>query len=292
MTTLRAIFTAFAPASLERSPPLPTAHRQAISAIQQCHSGQDGPSLSPCQSCGGHHRVQRAWGNRHCPQCQQHTTPQGLQPHLDQQLPGPPCLITFPVPETLRPFLRSPQRIASQALLHASLQRPASGGPQTSASSGPTSRGFAASCLPGAGNSSTTLLSTPSCLVVASPRTARPGAPPSQRLCPRQSPLPHLPRALQRRHAPSGCWSRSTHWSGPSTWNVHSQANPTATVLQLPRPLCLQGRHRQPPPRQPHGPHRHLHLPDSGQYTPTHHQPRRSCVYPQVPPACLASTAA
>jgi hypothetical protein len=39
MTTLRAICTAFAPAYLERSPHLPTSHRQMLSAIHNCRSG-------------------------------------------------------------------------------------------------------------------------------------------------------------------------------------------------------------------------------------------------------------
>jgi hypothetical protein len=120
MTTLRDIFTAFAPAYLERSPHLPTAHRQVISAIQPCRSGSYGPSLSQCPPCERHHRIQHACGNRHCPQCQQHTTPQWLQHHLDQQLSGPHFLLTFTVPETLRPFIRSHQRHAYHALFQAS----------------------------------------------------------------------------------------------------------------------------------------------------------------------------
>jgi hypothetical protein len=55
-----------------------------------------------------------------CPQCQHHKTQPWLQHHLDQQLPGPHCLIPFTVPETLRPFLRSHQRLASQGLVTAS----------------------------------------------------------------------------------------------------------------------------------------------------------------------------
>ena len=46
MTTLRDSFNAVAPAYLERSPTLPTAHYQAIRAIQQCPSGQYGHRLS------------------------------------------------------------------------------------------------------------------------------------------------------------------------------------------------------------------------------------------------------
>jgi Putative transposase/Transposase zinc-binding domain len=120
MTTLRDIFTAFAPEYLERYPDLPTSHRKAISAIQQCQSGSYGHSLYQCPSCGGQHRVNHSCGNRHCPQCQQHKTQQWLARHLENQLPGPHFLLTFTVPETLRPFLRSHQRLAYQAMFQAS----------------------------------------------------------------------------------------------------------------------------------------------------------------------------
>jgi hypothetical protein len=70
MTTLRDIFTAFAPEYLERSPHLPTSHRKVISAIHLCQSGHYGHSLYQCQSCGEKHRVNHSCGNRHCPQCQ------------------------------------------------------------------------------------------------------------------------------------------------------------------------------------------------------------------------------
>jgi hypothetical protein len=120
MPTLRDIFTAFAPEYLERSPQLPLAHRQVISAIQHCRSGHYGHSLYQCPICGEQHRVNHSCGNRHCPQCQQHKTQQLLQHHLDTQLPGPHFLMTFTVPEPLRPFIRSHQRPAYQALFHAS----------------------------------------------------------------------------------------------------------------------------------------------------------------------------
>jgi hypothetical protein len=120
MTTLRAIFTAFAPASLERYPPLPTSHRKGISTIQNCRSGSYGHSLSQCPHCEEQHRVQHSCGNRHCPQCQQQKTQQWLQHHLERQLPGPHFLRPFPVPQTLRPFLRSHQRLAYHAMFHAS----------------------------------------------------------------------------------------------------------------------------------------------------------------------------
>src|SRR5712691_5038096 len=120
MTTLRALFTAFAPEYLERYPNLPLAHRKVISAIQQCQSGHYGHSLYQCQTCGGHHRVHHSCGNRHCPQCQQHKTQQWLEHHLEKPLPGPHFLLTCTVPATLRPFIRSPQRLAYHAMFHAS----------------------------------------------------------------------------------------------------------------------------------------------------------------------------
>src|SRR5262249_5932186 len=111
---------AFAPEYLERSPHLPTAHRQVISAIQHCRSGSYGHSLSQCPHCEGPHRIKHSCGNRHCPQCQQPKTQQWLQPPLAKQLPGPHFLRPFTVPETLRPLLRSHQRLGYHALFYAS----------------------------------------------------------------------------------------------------------------------------------------------------------------------------
>jgi hypothetical protein len=122
MTTISDIFNAFAPEYLERYPNLPTSHQKVISAIQNCRSGHYGHSLYQCQSCGQHHRVNHSCGNRHCPQCQHHKTQQWLHHQLDKQLPGPHFLVTFTVPETLRPFIRSHQRLAYQAMFKASSQ--------------------------------------------------------------------------------------------------------------------------------------------------------------------------
>jgi Putative transposase/Transposase zinc-binding domain len=120
MTTISDLFNAFAPEYLERYPHLPTSHHKVISAIQNCRSGHYGHSLYQCPSCGKHHRVNHSCGNRHCPQCQHHKTQQWLAHHLEKQLPGPHFLITFTVPETLRPFIRSHQRLAYHAMFHAS----------------------------------------------------------------------------------------------------------------------------------------------------------------------------
>jgi len=120
MTPRRDIFTAFAPAYLARYPHLPTVPRKGIRAIQHCRSGHYGHSLYQGPHGGGQHRVNHSCGHRHCPQCQQPKTQPWLQHHLDKQLPGPHCLLTFTVPEALRPFIRAQHRCAYHALFQAS----------------------------------------------------------------------------------------------------------------------------------------------------------------------------
>ena len=122
MITMRDIFTPYAPESIERSPTLPASHHTAIDAICRCRTGAYGSSLYACESCGQHHHIAHACGHRHCPQCQHQKAAQWLHNQLDKQLPGPYFLITFTVPEALRPLCRSHPRLAYQSLFSASSQ--------------------------------------------------------------------------------------------------------------------------------------------------------------------------
>ena len=188
--------------------------------------------------CGGQHRVHHSCGNRHCPQCQQHKTQQWLHHHLDTQLPGPHFLITFTVPETLRPFLRSHQRLAYHAMFHASalaLKRLAK------------DERFIGTDLPGFPG----VLHTWGRPTAVPPSHPLPcarwwplrgphdmGALPRPLLCPRQSPLPHLPCHLQRRDAPSrtaGAPSPPTCGPSPGTSTVRPILTDTPPSPPLPR---------------------------------------------------------
>jgi Putative transposase/Transposase zinc-binding domain len=122
MTTITDIFTAYAPEYIARHPTLPTAHHKAIHAILNCRTGHYGHSLYACQRCGERHRILHSCGNRHCPQCQHSQAEQWLHKQLEKQLPGPYFLITFTVPETLRPFCRAHPRPAYQAMFKASAE--------------------------------------------------------------------------------------------------------------------------------------------------------------------------
>ena len=119
MPTLREICTAFGPAYVERYPPLPLAHRTVLSAIQPCQSGHDGHRLSQCHTCGGTTVSTIPVATATARSVRSIKPPNGDH-HLDKQLPGPHFLLTCTVPATLRPFLRSPQRLAYQAMLQAS----------------------------------------------------------------------------------------------------------------------------------------------------------------------------
>jgi len=122
MGAIAELFRAFAPEYLQRFPLLPAQHRRAIEAILACRSGILGSTVYRCTDadCGHTHFVHRSCGNRHCPQCQNHKTRQWSASQLDRKLPGPHFLLTFTVPEELRPFLRSHQRLGYAALFHAS----------------------------------------------------------------------------------------------------------------------------------------------------------------------------
>jgi hypothetical protein len=121
MGALQQLFREHGPAYLARfGEAMPANHRKVIGALQRCRSEQAGSSLYQCQACGKAHVIARACGNRHCPGCQQRKTQAWLQCQLQRQLPGHHFLLTFTVPESLREFLRSHQRLGYEALFKAS----------------------------------------------------------------------------------------------------------------------------------------------------------------------------
>jgi hypothetical protein len=121
MTTITDIFRTYGPEYLERfGQDMPKNHHKVINAIINCHTAHYGASLFECDHCHDQQWVFRSCGDRHCPACQNHKTKQWLQWQLKRQLPGPHFLITFTVPEKVRPVMRSNQRVAYDALFQAS----------------------------------------------------------------------------------------------------------------------------------------------------------------------------
>jgi hypothetical protein len=121
MTTINEIFRTFGPEYLQRyQDSMPRQHKKVIAAITQCRTETNGSAIYRCEKCGQTHVVFCGCGNRHCPQCQHRKTRQWLERQIDRQLPTPHFLITFTVPQQLRPFIRSHQRFAYSALFAAS----------------------------------------------------------------------------------------------------------------------------------------------------------------------------
>lgn len=120
MGAITDIFRSFGPEYLRRYPGMPRQHRKAISAIINCRSGEYGATFYRCESCGQRHKVDRSCGNRHCPQCQYHKSRQWLETQLARSLPVPHTMLTFTVPEQIRPFCRANQQAAYGAMFKAS----------------------------------------------------------------------------------------------------------------------------------------------------------------------------
>ena len=99
---------------------MPIEHKKVIDAIIKCRTETCGSAFYYCEHCDHLHVVHRGCGNRHCPGCQNHKSRQWLQKQLERQLPGHHFMLTFTVPDILRPFLRSHQREGYSALFAAS----------------------------------------------------------------------------------------------------------------------------------------------------------------------------
>ncbi len=123
MTTLKQIMQQFAPEYIQRfGDAIPGHHRKAIDAIIHCRTEYYGASVFCCQNCGHHHTVPLCCGNRNCPNCQGDKTRQWLEKRLSEQLPVNHFMITFTVPDTIRSFIRSNQRLCYGAMFEASSQ--------------------------------------------------------------------------------------------------------------------------------------------------------------------------
>src|SRR5512139_1875193 len=99
---------------------MPTMHKKALAAMIACRTPQAGVLLCACTACGQPHLLARSCGNRHCPTCQGAKAFAWLHHQLVRALPTHHFMLTFTVPEPLRVFLRSNQRIGYAALFAAS----------------------------------------------------------------------------------------------------------------------------------------------------------------------------
>jgi hypothetical protein len=121
MGALQKLFTAHGADYLQQfGETMPATHQKVMAAMVACRTPQAGALWCGCEACGQPHLVPRSCGNRHCPTCQGRKAFEWLQRQLERALPTHHFMLTFTVPEPLRPFLRSNQRIGYEALFAAS----------------------------------------------------------------------------------------------------------------------------------------------------------------------------
>ncbi len=121
MGLINDIFRTYGPEYLDRyGGSMPVEHKKVIDAICQCRTETNGSIIYQCEQCSQFHSVPRSCGNRHCPGCQHHKARQWLERQMERQLPGHHFMLTFTVPDQLRPFIRSHQRLAYAALFETS----------------------------------------------------------------------------------------------------------------------------------------------------------------------------
>ena len=98
----------------------------AMEAIAPCRTEALGGHLSQCAECGELAYSSHSCKNRHCPTCQNEATTRWLEQQRMLLLPVSYFLVTFPLPEELRPVARSHQHCLDNLLLQtsaAALQR-------------------------------------------------------------------------------------------------------------------------------------------------------------------------
>lgn len=105
---------------LERyGPAVPREHRRVLALLRACRSGDLGHVYWRCERCGRSHQTPRSCGNRHCPGCQSQKNERWLAQQSERRLEVPYFLLTFTLPASLRPFVRSHQRVCYAALFRA-----------------------------------------------------------------------------------------------------------------------------------------------------------------------------
>jgi len=99
---------------------LPTSHLAALAAMAQCRTETLGGQVSQCPAGGDLAESAHACKNRPCPPCPNGEATRWLAPPRALLLPVPSFLVTFPLPEALRPVARSHQTRMDNLLLQTS----------------------------------------------------------------------------------------------------------------------------------------------------------------------------
>jgi len=94
--------------------------RKALAALKQCRTTQSPVMLAQCDGCEKQVFIPHSCGHRNCPHCQHHESRQWLERQLKKQVPAAYFLLTFTLPEELRPLAWQHQRILYDLMIRCS----------------------------------------------------------------------------------------------------------------------------------------------------------------------------
>jgi Transposase zinc-binding domain/Putative transposase len=121
MVELADIFRRYGPESRAKfAAHMPTSHLKVMVAIAQCRTAALGGHVYQCTECGDLEYSDHACQNRPGPKCQNDEATRWLAQPRPLLLPVPYCLVTFTLPEALRPGARAPQPLLYNLLFQTS----------------------------------------------------------------------------------------------------------------------------------------------------------------------------
>ncbi len=85
-------------------------HERALNALQDCRSDNSPVMVVQCHDCGARQTLPHSCGHRSCPHCQHHEGQRWLQRQRAKLLPVDYFMITFTLPQQLRPLAWQHQR--------------------------------------------------------------------------------------------------------------------------------------------------------------------------------------
>lgn len=93
---------------------------KALAALKQCRTTQSPVMLAQCDGCEKQVFIPHSCGHRNCPHCQHYESQQWLERQLKKHVPADYFLLTFTLPEELRPLAWQHQRTLYDLMIRCS----------------------------------------------------------------------------------------------------------------------------------------------------------------------------
>ena len=98
---------------------LPSNHLKTASDIMTCRTQVKGGGVYYCENCKSFHYSYHSCKNRHCPKCGSKDSEKWIEKQKEKLLPVKYFMVTFTVPQELRFFIRSNQKLFYSILFQA-----------------------------------------------------------------------------------------------------------------------------------------------------------------------------